>query len=250
MISRKSAGANVLSVWHAGYLMNAPHDAGIRRRFSRELEIEAVRSSQCPDQVSRLSGFYAFEDADTARHAVEKWDGAFRDEHLVEIELDASARVSRYDAEWISLFLRSRESSWIAKYLSGQPTERPIWELLIEGRGWVLGTGVRQGAYETVKRVWPASLALLELSRVAVELGSDLGFIAPIVTVQDGWADLNLYMDFRDAKNPEFLERLRRYEGPKNTADLNAASELVLPDLREFSVRFQLTIGGAPETTA
>lgn len=134
------------------------------------------------------------------------------------------------------------DRSWIDKYLSGQPSEQPTWELLVEGRGLILGTEVRQRAYETVRNEWPDSLALLELSRVAVELGSDLGFIAPIVTVADGWAELKMYLDFRDATNPAFLYRLGRYDGPKNTADLNGKSDLVLPDLTPFSARFEVSV--------
>jgi hypothetical protein len=83
--------------------------------------------------------------------------------------------------------------------------------VLAEGRGVVLGTEIRRLAYQTIKNEWPASLGLLELSRVAVELGSELGFIAPIVTVADGWAKLKLYLDFRDATNPTFLEKFAQY---------------------------------------
>jgi hypothetical protein len=98
--------------------------------------------------------------------------------NLAEIEIVGEPTVSRYDSEWITNNMRSTEPSWMASYLSGSPMgERPLWELLVDGRGFVLGTRVRERAYDTVKRKWPQSLGLLELSRVAVELNSDLGLI-------------------------------------------------------------------------
>ena len=250
MVSRAATRTPTLSVWHATYLLGSQRDAAISGRYARELEIDAARNKEYPKTVSRLSGFYAFEDPDAARRAAERWGiPGFQDEHLVEIALDENVLVSRYDAEWISRYLSSRDSSWIPKYLSGQSTERPIWELLVEGRGFVLGTRVRQLAYDTVKKTWPTSLGLLELSRVAVELRSDLGLIVPILTVENSQADLKLYLNFQDAENPEFLQRLRDFAGPRNLADLNATSELVLPDLGEFSMRFPLAVGASPETT-
>lgn len=240
LISRSAVTEKVLSVWHAGYLLNLGNTRS-RRRFGRELEIEAKRERLHPQPISRLSGLYVFEDVEAARTAAQYWGGAFRGEHLAEIELDDSVRFSKHDSEWITRFMEADDGSWIDMYLSGQPTDEPTWELLVEGRGLILGTEVRQRAYETVRNEWPDSLALLELSRVAVELDSDLGFIAPIVTFADGWAELKMYLDFRDATNPEFLDRFARYDGPKNTADLNEQADLVLPDLTPFSTRFEVS---------
>ncbi len=39
-------------------------------------------------------------------------------------------------------------------------------------------------------------------------------------------------MNLEDATDKDFLARFSAYDGPKNTADLNATSDLVLPDLR------------------
>lgn len=118
--------------------------------------------------------------------------------------------------------------------------ERPLWELLVDGRGFVLGTRVRERAYDTVKRKWPQSLGLLELSRVAVELNSDLGLITPFLVVEAERMRLGFYLNFADAKDPGFLDRLASYDGPKNTADLNASADLVRPDLKEYFVEFPL----------
>lgn len=118
--------------------------------------------------------------------------------------------------------------------------KRPLWELLVEGRGFVLGTHVRELAYDTVRRTWPRSLGLLELSRVAVELNSDLGLICPFLTVESNRIRLTLQLSFAYAQDPSFLEQFSKYQGPKNTADLNASSDLVLPDLSDHFAEFTL----------
>jgi hypothetical protein len=99
-------------------------------------------------------------------------------------------------------------------------------------------TSLRERAYQALVAEWPKSLPLLELSRVAAPLGSDLGVISPIVTLGMKKGRIDMMMNFADATNETFLERLRKYTGPKNTKDLNASSALVRPDLRHLSTEF------------
>ncbi len=228
-------------MWHAQYLFDTA-GLGTRAAYYRaELAIEQERMSSCPDRVSRLTGLYFFEDADSACKAGQRWDGNFREEHLAEVELAGRPRISRYDSEWITYRMADADASWLPNYLAGRsPGPRPLWELLVEGRGYVLGTRVRERAYETLKRQWPKSLGLLELSRVAVELDSDLGLSVPILWRDGDIARLRVCLNFEDAKNPEFLERFRTYSGPKNTADLNPHTALVLPDLSEYFAEFRI----------
>jgi hypothetical protein len=49
---------------------------------------------------------------------------------------------------------------------------------------------------------------LLELSRVAVDLGSDLRIIVPITTVDGNKVTLQFMVNFKDAENSEFLKKL------------------------------------------
>jgi hypothetical protein len=70
--------------------------------------------------------------------------------------------------------------AWTNKrYWSGERTRTPLIECLLTGRFYILGTEVRKRAYETIKRVNPNGLAMLELSRLAVEFDSDLGSVSP-----------------------------------------------------------------------
>ena len=241
MVSPKATNAGSLSVWHANYLINAANAGRRAQYYKMEMAVELARRQSFPDKVSRLSGLYFFEDVESAKRAGRRWDGNFREEHLAEIKLVGTPQISRYDSEWITHGMGSSDRSWIPNYLSGVPMDQsPLWELLVEGRGFVLGTRVRERAYETVRRTWPTSLGLLELSRVAVELNSDLGLICPFLSTDSDKVRLTLQLSFSDAKNPEFLDRLSKFDGPKNPRDLNASASLVLPDLRDHSVEFRL----------
>src|SRR5260370_34138307 len=128
--------------------------AGRRTDYYRaEMALENIRRSTFAAKVSRLSGLYLFEDEASARDAGQRWGGNFRDEHLAEIEVVGEPAVSRYDSEWITNKMVSADSSWMSSYLPGSPMgQTPLWEFLVEGRGFVLGTRVRERAYDTVKR--------------------------------------------------------------------------------------------------
>jgi hypothetical protein len=241
MVSAEAANAGGLSVWHANYLIDAANAGRRAQYYKTEMAVEIARSQSFPDNVSRLSGLYFFEDVKSAKRAGQRWDGNFREEHLAEIELVSTPQISRYDSEWITHGMGSKDQSWIPNYLSGVPMgQNPLWELLVEGRGFVLGTRVRERAYETVQRTWPKSIGLLELSRVAVELNSDLGLICPFLSTDSDKVRLTLQLSFSDANNPEFLDRLSKFDGAKNTRDLNASASLVVPDLRDYFVEFRL----------
>jgi len=155
---------------------------------------------------------------------------------LTEVEIVPTSRQSIYDSEWITADFYSSDTSWFADYYSGRPRgAAPIREILLDGRALILGTELKERAYRTVAANWLASLALLELSRTAVELGSQLEIIVPILTIGNGKLSLRLMLDFSDANHPDFLEKLKNYSGPKNTNDLTGLSDLVVHDLRQFS---------------
>jgi hypothetical protein len=243
-----SAGAmteqehKVISIWHAKYLFDAAGPKERAARYEAESEIERERVSSYPDRVSRLSGLYFFEDAESALRAGERWDAKFREEYLAEIELVGQPKVARYDSEWITRRMDSDDRSWIPRYLAGEPLgPSPVWELLVEGRGFVLGTRLRRRAYETVKRQWPRSLGLLDLSRVAAELDSDLGLSVPLLWRDRDLARLAWCILVEDLKNREFLDKLRAYEGPWNIAGPVPPPDLVLPDTSGTAVAFKVS---------
>lgn len=96
--------------------------------------------------------------------------------------INPRSRVSHYDAEWITQDFPVSDF-WMHAYFSGQATAAPVWELVVEGQALILGTDLRERAYATVKKTWPQSLAVLELARLAVEVGSDLGAITAMLSI-------------------------------------------------------------------
>ena len=192
------------------------------------------------ESVSRLASFYVFEDVMSAERAMRRWSGSFRKELLAEVGLRPGFTASRHDAEWITRHLEADDSpEWMHAYLRGEAAcADPIWELLVAGRGLVFGKPLREAAYDVVKATWPDSLALLELSRVGVELDSDLGLITAMIFGRGTELEVQYAMNFADATDAAFLARFAEFDGPRNTAYLRPDSRLVLPDLTSRSFRF------------
>jgi hypothetical protein len=54
-----------------------------------------------------------------------------------------------------------------------------------------------------------------------------------VVAEQPALPEVMYVINFEDATNPSFLERFAAFDGPKNTGDLGADSDLIVPDLRD-----------------
>jgi hypothetical protein len=116
-----------------------------------------------------------------------------------------------------------------------------MWELVVDGRAFVFGTELREQAYEIVKATWPSSLGALELARLGVELGSDLGLITALAVGDAKRVRVDYYMNFVDAEDPDFLTRLGKFDGPRRYSDLGPDFDLVLPDLRDRGFTIELS---------
>jgi hypothetical protein len=231
IVSAGRAHPSSASFWLTRALRD--HAAGQRKAaFADELELERRRALRYPDAVSRLRGFYAFENKAEAQAAIGEWE--FTTHSVVEVAILEKSQISRHDAQWIALRLgESGPQRWMERYLAGEacPAARACWELVVEGRAIIFGTEAREQAYETVKRAWPRSLALLELARLGVELDSDLGLIVPMVSRTSDYLHVGYLMSEHDMSDKGFLRRLAAFSGPRNSADLNQQSVLVVPDL-------------------
>lgn len=217
-------------------------------RLFNEILIERIRSKFHPSQISRLQGIYFFNELEIARKAIE-WGGHFQVDNLVEVKIFPEDQITKVDCDWITHAtvnsegkLDHKDCEWIHEYWSGKPySKNPKWEFITNGRAVVYGTSVRKKAYETVKRQKEESLPLLELSRVAADLGFDVGHIIPwIQKVAERKFKLSYIVNMEDAKNKDFLEKLRSYEGPKNTLDLNPQSQLITPNLSDRFFEFEV----------
>jgi hypothetical protein len=210
--------------------------AGSRARLNNELLIETVRRLRHPGRVSRLRGMYCFLDAESAMRAAALWGSFrnhFRPDFLAELHLETTSRRDRLDSNWITCarrdengFLLPGELNQFDRYWQGEeyPGKVPIWETIIEGRMNVLGTDLRDRAYETIKRQYPRSVTFLEIARLAAWVGSDLGNLR--AWLQDDGVNVSLryLMDMRDANDPKFLRKLEQLKSeghPINWADLH-----------------------------
>ncbi|MCI0428593.1 MAG: DUF2441 domain-containing protein [Nitrospiraceae bacterium] len=228
-------------------------------RFQNELIIESVRAQRFPHHVSRLSGMYFFTVFDEATGAL-SWGGHFRRENLAELEVHPVRAAARVDSNWITYApvdstgrLDRTDISWIDRYWQGEAYgDSPIWETIVHGRAVVLGTELRQRAYEVIVAAFPNALDMLEIARLAAAVGSDLGQTAAWVTqLSPDRFRLAYYLDMRDADNPEFLRQLAAYDGPKNISDLAPGKETFgVPDFRQYSCDFTISYHpGSTETS-
>jgi hypothetical protein len=238
-----------VSVWAGEYLRQAIAH-GPSDRYAGELAIDELRRVQHPTAVSRLSCLYTFGDRSSAIRAGREWAGPkFRPEYLAELGIRPGSHTSVHDAEWISNRLGNDASTtWMGSYLRGEPSGgNPIWETLLDGRAWILGTELREAAYRVVRTAWPDSLALLEVARIGAWLGSDLGLISGVAERDRGEVRIRYRMNMVDADDEAFLQRVAAAEVAKNPLDLKPDSELVLPDLRRREIRFIAGYAEAPQ---
>jgi hypothetical protein len=147
-----------------------------------------------------------------------------------------NARFSKHDAKWISLMWENENppEEWLRAYWNGDPCsigpDNSIWELISESASVVWTRDLRERAYEEIKRYDEKCLGMLELARVAAELGYNLGHIQLFLKIKGSMLETSYIMNsaFDD---PEFLKDFADYKGPKNTDDLNATALLTTPNL-------------------
>ncbi|MCE9597053.1 MAG: hypothetical protein K8S54_03715 [Spirochaetia bacterium] len=218
------------------------------QRLAHELYFESIRQTEFPNAVSRLRGLYFFPDLDCARRA-KSWGAHFIFDNLTEVGVSAKL-ISKLDADWITKPVISHDSGLpepdaVRAYWRGEPrSDSPHWELIVHGLAVVWGTSVRRKCYDSIKQFNPNALGMLELARVAAQLGSTLGRATPwIKRIESNLFEVCSIIDFGDAKNPAFLDKLSEYKGPRNWADLPPNIEsLSTPDTRWMNRRFSLSI--------
>lgn len=226
---------HAISHWHANLLRSAP-DAPSSYRV--EQLVEQTRQRTMSECASRLVGFYAFPDRQTAIQVGAR--SGFDRSCLVEIEILEGSTISSLDSAWWQEMPNPSGTGWIESYLSGRsfgPHRQA--ELVIQGKALVLGTGIRERARDVVLGLWPESAPLLEFARLGVELDSNLGLISARVSSGVDIIRVGYILDMRDADEPDFLDRLGTYSGPIDHAAINNGPDSFrVPDLRdhEFTI--------------
>ena len=236
LVSSTQSHALALSSWTADYLRGLPRE-DVRACWASELAIEALRIGEFPQLPSRLKGFYVFPDSESARAAA-RWSPYFKEDRLAELALRVDSRSSTHDGNWIHNQLgEAGDREWMRAYLSGtRRDDKPIWEMVVEGRAVVYGTDLREEAYKTVKAHWPESMAMLELSRLGFECDVDVGVVSAIPIEVDGGLEVRYFQNFDARDDSIFVQRLETLiesGRPVNHADLHPDAEWVTANLTD-----------------
>ncbi|WP_211960741.1 hypothetical protein [Cupriavidus plantarum] len=222
-------------------------------RLKFEQELENARAATFPDRVSRITGLYVFDTPESALAATEGWGGHINHENLTDVGVSAAPNKTRVDANWITWMLReyeARNSEWghgIDRYWGGEPCPffpEPIWEVLLDGAVTIWGTRLRRRAYDLIRELSPMSLALLEQSRLAATLGSDLGHITALLTLENDRPLMSFHTDMRDAQNSEYTDRLHKHIAAHpelvNHHDLTIGGGIFrMPNFASYSYAFE-----------
>ena len=174
-----------LSVAMAGILSNTTPE-----RLYSELAIDKVRETYFPKCVSRLRGFFVFDEIESISRfwSSNNWGGHFSDEYLSDVGV-AATRSTRVDSNWISQIVGvdgSLKQDWFEntlKYWRGDvfPSSDPIWERIVEGYLTVWSPEIRKNAVLEINAVWPQSMKLLTYSCLCAAYGSPDGVIFPFL---------------------------------------------------------------------
>lgn len=223
------------------------------RRLHSELTIDRIRRKFFPHQVSRLNGFFVFDDIDSVSRTWTEtgWGGHFSADNLTDVGI-ASKRSSRVDANWISQIMDAQcglvanAEQMLHAYWSGiaYPNEEPIWERLVEGWATVWGTELKRRALTEIETYWPNSLKLLEYSANAGGMGSADGNVCPISYRSGNNLRIEFYLRMIDAKNASFLEKMREFyeENPKRRLSITSLTELVTPDFTMYNIEREIIL--------
>lgn len=235
-----------LSLWHTGILKEYLRGGNIK--IINEIRTETIRRKVYPQEISRLEGIYLFQDRESAVRAVKEWGGTgskFNVDYLTEVEILPGARITKADSQWVTFKFGDRDTkdnSWIENYWKGIPYSKdPHWELIVDGRAKILNSDLCARARQIVKNVWPTSEKLLEISRIASELGFNLGHVVPFTqSLPSNVYRVAYIIDMRDANNEKFIENYRKYVLKNNISLLLRDIDFSVPDLRKEFFEFRV----------
>jgi hypothetical protein len=211
-----------LAYWPFNLLKRAARgDLLSLRRLEKELSLEQVRRAHYAEKVSRLHGIYLWRTRNDAIRG-ERWrlkEGQhFAPEQLAKVEFYYTNR-TEVDTQWIDEYvlddayvLNRGDLSWAHRYWGAEArNDNPHWEQLVEGRGVIRTTALRQRALQKIETEFPRLLGEAELGRLAAELGSDLNVVAPFIVFKEpGILTANYFVDARD-QTPDFMTRLGQH---------------------------------------
>ncbi len=247
LVTPSKVHAGAVSIWYAGLLQHVGS-----AHWDIEMALEGLRREKFPERNSRLTGLFCFQDIDSAKAAPMLWNSGaknhFNSDNLAEFNLGEAHGRDILDSNWITCAKGDghEPAEWMTSYWLGRryPRKVPVWETIVEGRATVLGTSLRSKAYDVVKAWWPDSLAILEFSRLAAWVGSDLGTIHAFLIDSGNHFSLNYYMNLEELEKPEFhskISELIETGHPVNWEDIRPWKDKnsygKIPDMKPFAFK-------------
>jgi hypothetical protein len=233
----ESGGVFSLSLRQFSLFRRYSKDRAITAQLKSELCLEKIRSERYPRLPSRLRGIFLFDSRADAEAAAVRWDGAhFNPGYLSEIEMTPLAQ-ARLDSEWITFNLTSDEgNSWMDSYWRGEVHGAcPLTEIICSGVGTILSMVLRERAYRQIMQLFPRSVPLLAIARIAFSLGfTQAGQVVPYL-IRDGGNVKGVHIlnmnDFND--NSPLFPALAQYGGPWPPLAMPWDGIIQTPDLRD-----------------
>ncbi|EHU1557198.1 hypothetical protein AO727_15695 [Acinetobacter baumannii] len=221
----------------------------ISSRLKSEWELERVRSEYYPTRVSRLRGFFVFDEVESIARfwETENWGEHFQDQYLSDIGVSAK-RSSRLDSNWIKCIWNENGDllpNWernAHSYWQGLPfpQKEAIWERIVEGSITVWSMFVKHKALETVMYKWPNSLNILNYACKCAAYGDLDGQTFALIKREENRIKCSFYLRMKNIQDSIFLDRLKYYieKNPKCSCNLYNEGETYLPDLSIYNIEF------------
>lgn len=237
----ESKDYGLVSISMASMLSN-----GKSERLISELWLEKVRRDGYPENVSRLTGIFVFDDLDSIAQLWENnnWGEHFKDEYLADVGVVAD-KSSRVDSNWIAdiigndgKLLHDWENA-AHSYLQRipYPTKPPIWERIVEGHITVWSIDSRLEALKEIEAIFPQSLNILRYAVLCAGYGSLDGQSFPIILTKENSVELMYCLRLVQRGDQKFIDALNEFieNNPHLNCGIYCEGEESMPDLRGYS---------------
>lgn len=214
-----------------------------RTNLDLEFILERERQLNFGHCISRLRGMYYFLNIEDAVAAKQQWKAkVFSTEQLVKVHFKEEVKCHKHDSNWITFYQQHEDALWANKYWDGipMPDKEPIWEVILSERAIIEDPEREDAAYNFIKKTDSDVLWLLELSRLATQLGLSTGEIA-FVTVFDEKNRIKFspLICMRDVENPLLMQAFRHANFSDIAKEQFMTNKWKCPDLQKYT--FSLT---------
>jgi len=219
-------------------------------RLIGELHLDDVRANYYPANVSRLTGFFIFDEIESMSQlwGNNSWGGHFDDQYITDVGVD-SRKSSRVDSNWILEIFDVNgglQPSWEVaahKYWKGEahPGKKPVWERIVEGALTIWSMSSKKAALKEIEALWPESLSLLANSINCASYGSFDGEVFPVYVYEEDSIAIDYILRMTDSKDGLFIANLSKFvrDNPDKCASIKYNGSFTLPDLSGFKSVFK-----------